>query len=161
MIPTGRAILRGSLPKAFHSISESTRLLPHIFIIILLSILIAKLQLELGNCLFYCHSQHFIAGQPLAAKICKFQMLFHRFFKVRLKVLRLIKSQTICTQLEAYCFFLLLQYHLRIIFPQSAKTGRLYSTNPIKKAKCTNKCLKNITKFSNVAPKPDLKTCFS
>ena len=39
---------------------------------ILLSILITKLQLEWGSCLFYCHSQHFIAGRPLAAKICKF-----------------------------------------------------------------------------------------
>ena len=30
-----------------------------------------------------------------------------------------------------------------------------------KKAKCTNKCFKIIRKFSNVAPKSDLKTAFS
>ena len=36
------------------------------------SILITKLQLEWGNCIFYCHSQQFIAGWPLAAKICNF-----------------------------------------------------------------------------------------
>ena len=65
------------------------------------------------------------------------------------------------THLEAYYFFLLLQHHLGIIFLQSAKTGRLYFANPIKKAKCTNKCLKNITKFSKVATKLELKTCFS
>ena len=30
-----------------------------------------------------------------------------------------------------------------------------------KKARCTNKCLKNIAEFSKVAAKLDLKTCFS
>ena len=65
------------------------------------------------------------------------------------------------THLEAYYFFLLFQYHLGIIFLYLAKTGRLYFSNPIKKARWTNKCLKNITKFSKVAPKLDLKTWFS
>ena len=60
-----------------------------------LSILITKLQLEWGNCLFYCHSQHFIAGWPFAAKICKVYMPFHRFFNDRLKVLRVINPRLI------------------------------------------------------------------
>ena len=45
---------------------------------ILLSILITKLQFDWENCLFYCHSQHFNAGRPLAAKICKFQCLLRK-----------------------------------------------------------------------------------
>ena len=91
-------------------------------------------------------------------------MLFHWFFNDRLKVPSVVKPLTIYTHLEACCFFLLFEYHLGIIFlPKSVKPSRdLYFTNRIKKAKCTNKYLqKKITKFSNVAPKPDIKTCFS
>ena len=72
-------------------------------------------------------------------------MLFHRFFNDRLKkVLRVIKSLTVRTDWESYYFFLLFQNHLGITFSVIRRTGRLYFTNPIKKAKCTNKCLKNI-----------------
>ena len=46
----------------------------------------------------------------------KFKMLFHRFFNDRLKVPSVVKPLTIYTDLEAYCFFLLFEYHLGIIF---------------------------------------------
>ena len=87
-------LLRGSLPKSVPLDFGLEKNFCLIFLSpTLLSIPITKLQLEWGNCLFYCHSQHFIAGRPLAAKICNFRMmLFHRLFNDRLKVLLVIKS---------------------------------------------------------------------
>ena len=77
-------VLRGSLPKSVQLDFgiEKTFALYFYHQHYLLSILITKLQLEWGNCLFYCHSQHFIAGRPL----------LYRFFNDRLKVLRVFKS---------------------------------------------------------------------
>ena len=68
---------RGSLDKLKRSTRFRTRQNFCLLFLssILLSILITTLQLEWENCLFYCHSQHFIAGRLLAAKICKFFLI--------------------------------------------------------------------------------------
>ena len=62
-------------------------------------------------------------------------MWFHRFFNDRLKVPSVVKPLTIYTHLEAYCFFLLFEYHLGIIsLPESGKPGRdLYSLIELRK----------------------------
>ena len=72
MIPTGRAILRSSPPKSVpldFGLDKTFALYFYHHTTIHPN---NEIAVGIKKLFIYCHSQHFIAGQPLAAKICKF-----------------------------------------------------------------------------------------